>query len=309
MRKSLVDALLEYCENPEFCVLCGDLGFNALEPLKERLGDRFINAGIAEQNMISVAAGLAKLNMKPWIYSISPFVYARAFEQVRNDIALHKLPVRLIGSGAGYGYGMAGPTHHAIEDCAAICSLQNITLYTPNFKSDLKDIVDSVFYSKDPVYIRLGRDESPKDYLPPIFLTYRKLFNGSNSVILALGSISGSLINLRSILSEEMCPSLWTCGKLPVSFNEIPRELICEIRSKNTLIIIEDHVSVGGLGEQFIKEIVLNSIYPQSFYHLHAKKYNNELFGSQDYHRKENNIDIASVINILKKINIKLSKH
>ena len=135
MRKCLVDSLLQYCDNPEFCVLCGDLGFNALEPLKERLGDRFINAGIAEQNMISVAAGLAQSGMKPWVYSISPFIYGRSFEQVRNDICLQDLPVYLIGSGAGFGYGIAGPSHHSIEDCGTMSCLQNMTVFIPSFKS------------------------------------------------------------------------------------------------------------------------------------------------------------------------------
>ena len=122
MRKSLVDSLLQYCENPEFCVLCGDLGFNALEPLKERLGDRFINAGIAEQNMISVAAGLAQSGMKPWVYSISPFIYGRSIEQVRNDICLQDLPVYLIGSGAGFGYGIATTPIQVASAAAALAN-------------------------------------------------------------------------------------------------------------------------------------------------------------------------------------------
>lgn len=300
MRKSLVDALLDYCENPEFCVLCGDLGFNALEPLRDKLGDRFINAGIAEQNMISVAAALAQSGMKPWVYSISPFIYARALEQVRNDICLHNLPVRLIGSGVGYGYGMAGPTHHAIEDCATISSLQNITLLAPSFKSDLKNIVNSIFYDCTPIYIRLGRDEAPESYKPPAFSNYRKLHCGTNGLIIALGSISGSLIDLQTILPNNLSPSLWSCGKLPISFNEIPEELLNEIISQNKLIIIEDHVSVGGLGEQFIKALALNSIFPQKLIHLYAKGYISGLHGSQDFHRKENNLDIDTIIKILR---------
>src|SRR5436305_12930222 len=99
--------------DPRFVFLTGDLGFKALEPLRAMMGKRFINAGVAEQNMISVAAGLARAGMRPWAYSIAPFIYARPFEQTRNDVCLHKLPVVLIGNGGGYGYGVMGATHPA----------------------------------------------------------------------------------------------------------------------------------------------------------------------------------------------------
>src|SRR5256714_10392725 len=107
--------------------LTGDLGYKALEPLREVMGRRFINAGVAEQNMISVAAGLARSGLKPWTYSIAPFIYARPYEQIRNDVCLHDLPVRLVGNGGGYGYGVMGATHHPLEDFCSPPSLAKIT--------------------------------------------------------------------------------------------------------------------------------------------------------------------------------------
>ena len=302
MRKSLVDSLLQYCENPEFCVLCGDLGFNALEPLKERLGDRFINAGIAEQNMISVAAGLAQSGMKPWVYSISPFIYGRAFEQVRNDICLQDLPVYLIGSGAGFGYGIAGPSHHSIEDCGTMSCLQNMTVFIPSFKSDFDKLTPIIMNSEHPIYLRLGRDESPLNFDPPSYDNYRKLVYGEKGIILALGSISGMLIELCLSLPVKARPNLWSCGKLHVDFNDIPEKLLIEIKTNNYLIILEDHVSVGGLGEQFIKSIVEQNVVPAKFYHRYAKGYISELYGSQDFYRKENGLDNESLANLLKGI-------
>lgn len=111
MRKQLCDALVARADSPNMAFLTGDLGFMALEPLHEKMGEHFINAGVAEQNMISVAAAMARQGWDTWVYSIAPFCYARPFEQIRNDIAFHKLPVRLIGNGGGYGYGVMGPTH------------------------------------------------------------------------------------------------------------------------------------------------------------------------------------------------------
>ena len=100
-------------------------------------GSRFINAGVAEQNMVSVAAGLARQGMRAWAYSIAPFIYARPFEQIRNDVCLHNLPVVLVGNGGGYGYGVMGGTHHALEDYGVLLGLPNLRVYIPAFDGDV----------------------------------------------------------------------------------------------------------------------------------------------------------------------------
>src|SRR6185437_15512328 len=106
MRKQLCDSLVGRAQTSDMVFLTGDLGFMALEPLKAAMGDRFINAGVAEQNMVLVAAALAREGFDAWAYSIAPFCYARPFEQIRNDVCFHTLPVKLIGNGGGYGYGV-----------------------------------------------------------------------------------------------------------------------------------------------------------------------------------------------------------
>src|SRR4051812_46697344 len=134
MRNAFCQAMLELSAADDRLVfLTGDLGFGALEPLRDALGSRFINAGVAEQNMISVAAGLARSGLRPWTYSIAPFIYARPFEQIRNDVCLHKLPVILVGNGGGYGYGVMGATHHAIEDYGTLLVLQHMQAIIPAF--------------------------------------------------------------------------------------------------------------------------------------------------------------------------------
>ena len=134
MRVQFCDAMVARAVDERILFLTGDLGFMALEPLQSAMGSRFINAGVAEQNMISVAAGLAKQKFEVWAYSIAPFCYARPFEQIRNDIAFHALPVKLVGNGGGYGYGVMGPTHHAIEDYGVLLCL-------PNMVADRKSVV------------------------------------------------------------------------------------------------------------------------------------------------------------------------
>ena len=141
MRVQFCEAMVRRSVKPEVIFLTGDLGFMALEPLQEAMGERFINAGVAEQNMISVSAALARQGLEVWAYSIAPFCYARPFEQIRNDISFHNLPVNLVGNGGGYAYGVMGPTHHAIEDYGVLLCLPGMSVYVPVFDEDLPAVV------------------------------------------------------------------------------------------------------------------------------------------------------------------------
>ena len=294
MRKSLINSLLSYKDDPKFCVLTGDLGFNALEPLQNVLGERFINAGIAEQNMISLAAGLAKMGLRPFVYSISPFIYARAFEQIRNDICLHDLQVCLIGSGAGYGYGNSGPTHHALEDYGTLSTLQNMKIFVPSFADDMTGLVNNIIKFQHPVYIRLGRDESfnGDNYKHENFAPFRKLISGSAGVILVIGNMAGSVLHF----CRDKNFSVWACGVLPLEINSVPFELFNDIKNCDTLFIIEDHVKTGGLGEQFSAIMLESGIIPENFKILYAHGYSSKLYGSQDYYRKNNGLNLEELI-------------
>src|SRR5271169_6181836 len=190
MRNAFRDTLLELAPDPAFVFLTGDLGFQALEPLRDEMGERFINAGVAEQNMVSVAAGLAKEGLRPWVYSIAPFLYARAFEQIRNDVCLHRMPVILVGNGGGYGYGGMGSTHHAIEDYGALLSLLGMRVYLQAFDCDVSQSIRYLTRADHPAYLRLGLSEQPKGFSPPPFAAWRHLLTGGGPTIV----ISGPLV-------------------------------------------------------------------------------------------------------------------
>ena len=117
--------------------LTGDLGYNALEKIQEAYPKRFVNAGVAEQNMVGVAAGLAYEGKSVFIYSIAPFVVFRCLEQIKLDVCIHNHPVFIIGNGGGYGYGIMGATHHAIEDIACLSPLPNMICWVPSFLEDV----------------------------------------------------------------------------------------------------------------------------------------------------------------------------
>jgi len=191
----LCRSLIErFSEQTPFVFMTGDLGFDVFESLQLSMGKYFINAGVAEQNMMSVAAGITYSGIDAWVYSIAPFCYARPFEQIRNDICHHDLPVKLVGNGGGYSYGPMGFTHHALEDYGVLLTLSNIRVFVPSFLQDIPAIVEHLFDFNHPSYLRLGRCEKPEGFDPLPYAPWRKILDGSKSVLLAIGPLIGGLI-------------------------------------------------------------------------------------------------------------------
>ena len=285
MRKPFVEAFLKYStESTVF--LTGDLGFNALEPVKEALQNRFINAGIAEQNMVSVAAGLAKTGFSPWVYSIAPFCYARPFEQIRNDVCLHNLPVRLIGNGGGYGYGVMGATHHALEDYGVLLTLYGMKAYVPAFGCDLDPIIAKM---SGPSYLRLGKCEQPGlkiDYSP-----WRRLVEGKGPSVVVVGPLVGSLMDAVKDLKESVRPDLWAVTELPIKEESIPDSC----RFNRALWVVEEHVSQGSAGQMLALQLMQKFNCILDFRHYCAQGYPSKTYGSQNFHRTESGIDAASI--------------
>src|SRR6476469_2464712 len=196
MRNVLCQALVERAADPDFVFLTGDLGYQALEPLRDVMGRRLINAGVAEQNMVAVAAGLARSGLRPWVYSIAPFIYARPFEQIRNDVCLHNLPVVLVGNGGGYGYGVMGATHHAIEDYGVLLALPHMRAFVPAFDADVGPVIAQLMKIESPSYLRLGLSEEPKGFVPPAYSAWRRLSEGgpNGATILVIGPLVGGIL-------------------------------------------------------------------------------------------------------------------
>lgn len=302
MRNTFTSSMITLCNEPNFCFLTGDLGFKALEPLQIALVDRFFNMGIAEQNMISVSAGMARNGLRPWVYSIAPFCYARPFEQIRNDICFHNLPVRLVGNGAGYGYGVQGPSHHAIEDCAVMSSLQNMQTFAPAFESDIREIVKILEDSCSPAYMRLGIDEGPDGINRSPYAPIRKLCDGQAGVVLAFGTISGSVWKMVDKMPINERPAVWCCCQLPLLSEHLSDELIYQLINLPYTLVVEEHVAVGGFGASLARLMLLKGLFTKKFVHQYAKGYPSGLYGSQEFHRKESGLDKNTLLNIIQKL-------
>lgn len=278
--------------HPAFLFLTGDLGYKALEPLQAVLGSRFMNMGVAEQNMVGVAAGLARQSLRPWAYSIAPFAYARPFEQIRNDVCAHSLPVVLVGNGGGYGYGVMGATHHAIDDYGSMLCLSHMRAYLPAFDHDVVALVPKLLEIKHPAYLRLGLAEGPVGVTAPEYAPWRKLLSGKAGVLAVAGPLVGGIWAHALTLPEAERPDIWLVSELP--FGEPPQEFLADIKNKR-LLSVEEHVEQGGFGRMLAAWLLRNGTLPASFEILAAKGYPSGRYGSQKFHRRESGLDPAAV--------------
>ena len=287
---------MEFSADPEFVFLTGDLGFMALEPLCEAMGQRFINAGVAEQNMVGVAAGLAKSGMRPWAYSIAPFLYARPFEQIRNDVCLHNLPVVLVGNGGGYGYGVMGSTHHALEDYGVLLTLPNMRAYIPAFDSDVRCMIQKLMTVQHPAYLRLGYSEQPSWLTPGPYAAWRRILPGDGPTVAFAGPLAGAALD--AIRASGLNADCWLVSELP--FEQVPPEFLASVRNSGYLLVVEEHVSGGGFGQMLACELLTAGVGPIRFVHRTASGYLSGRYGSQKFHRKECGLDPDSIVSELK---------
>lgn len=293
MRKAFAQAMVEAASDPEIFFFTVDVGFMALEEVRDAFGDRFINAGVAEQNLIGVSAGMAREGYKVFSYSIAPFLYARPFEQIRNDICFSGLPVCLVGNGGGYAYGHMGPTHHALEDCGAMSSL-GVRVLVPAFDEDLRELVKDV---RGPTYLRLGYDARPSGMAVPRYAPWRKVLHGENGVLVALGPLAGVALVALADFECEKRPSVWAVCELGESV--VPGELWSAV-SGSDFHVIEEHVAAGGLGMQLAHSLMKKGVHPARFNHRYALGYPSGTYGSQEFHRKQCGLDRDSLRRLFK---------
>lgn len=296
MRNAACAAWLTLFEEQRYSFLTGDLGFMALEPLREKMGKWFINAGVAEQNMVSAAAGMTKMGLQTWVYSIAPFIYGRPFEQIRNDVCLNRLPVRIVGNGGGYAYGAMGPSHHAIEDYGVLLGLQGMNVLVPAFAKDVEAAIRLMSTSNQPAYLRLGRCEKPADFPVTPFAPWRCLIEGKGPLLIGVGPLVGGLLNRIRAMDPATRPELWVLAEMPVGFDTIPEQIIARVGAGEILAVVEEHVAHGSAGHALVSKLAQQGVAPNRFLHFCATGYPSGTYGSQVFHRQESGIDADSVL-------------
>jgi transketolase len=257
MRETFVRTLCELAERDErILLLTGDLGFTVVEPFAERFPDRFFNLGVAEQNMVGVATGLAEAGFIPYVYSIVTFATLRPYEFIRNGPVLHQLPVRIVGIGGGYGYGPAGPTHHGLEDVGVMRLQPGLAVIAPADNAQAATAVRATYDLPGPVYYRLDKSHVPA--LPGLDGRFElgrahQTRGGRDLLLVALGSIAAEAEAAAAALEARGIG----CGVLAVSSVSPPPldDLADALGQYRLALTVEAHYVDGGLGS-LVSEVI-----------------------------------------------------
>lgn len=205
MRDAFITRLFEHAKDDErVVILTNDFGAPALDQWREQLPTQFFHGGIAEANLVNVAAGLAKEGLQPYVYSISPFVPARCFEQIRVHVGMSGLPIRFVVVGAGYSYDKSGPTHHSLEDLALLCNVPNLNVINPADSETAEAFADVAHEDDQPWYIRLDRGKYPNIYKAHTSLDLARgwAMHGSKDPVFAFFA-TGAMVHEALAVAEE----------------------------------------------------------------------------------------------------------
>jgi len=201
-------------EDKDIFFLCADFGSPKLDALREQFPDRFINVGIAEQNLINVATGLALEGYSVYAYAIAPFLTMRCYEQIRVNLALHaqlkEININLIGVGAGLSYDVSGPTHHCLEDISIMRSLPNIEVFSPSDWILAREFIDYSLQEKKPKYLRFDGKPVEQIYTDPSIISFKKgfteLHRGDRVCIISTGYMTHKALSIVKKFHSEQIP-------------------------------------------------------------------------------------------------------
>ena len=191
---------------PELTLLSGDIGNRMFNRFKEVAPERFFNCGIAEANMMSLAAGMALSGLRPVVYTITPFTTTRCLEQIRVGVAYHQAPVVIVGTGSGLSYSELGPTHHSLEDLAILRTLPGMNVLAPADSAELVAQLHEALDSPKPTYMRIGKKGEPLLHDPGASLGIGKgqmLQDGSDLLVIGVGPILGEALQAADALASE----------------------------------------------------------------------------------------------------------
>lgn len=250
MRQAFATTLAALAErDPRILLLTGDLGYMALEPFSEKFPGRFFNVGVAEQNMIGIATGLAEAGFIPFVYSITTFATLRPYEFIRNGPVLHRLPVRIAGVGGGFEYGHAGPTHHGLEDVGVMRLQPGLAVVAPADYAQAKAALLATWNLPGPVFYRLGKDD--KSLVPGLDGRFdlgrvQLIREGRDLLWIAMGSVAREAAAAAEELAREGVSS--TVAVL-ASVQPAPAADLEALLARFPLALtVEAHYVAGGAG-------------------------------------------------------------
>lgn len=263
MRTSFINQLIEEARhNDRIFLLVGDLGYHVVEPFAQEFPDRFMNVGIAEQNMAGIASGLAMSGYNVYFYSIGNFPTLRCLEQIRNDIAYHNTSVKVVAVGAGYAYGSLGATHQATEEIGCLRTLPNMIVATPGDPVEARAITKLSVNYDGPMYIRLGKAGEKAVHKEEVIemnigdICPIRIVEGNRMAVFACGNILDDA--LHQIESNNLPYDLFSVPFVkPVNIEQLK----AIVGSHDGIITIEEHQKSCGMGSALVE--ILNDLYAE----------------------------------------------
>lgn len=300
MRNTFIEELTLLAEEDDkIFLIIGDLGFGVIENFEKRFPNQFLNAGVAEQNMMGMAAGLASAGYKVYVYSIGNFPVFRCLEQIRNDICYQELDVSIVSIGAGLSYGTLGYSHHAIDDIGVMSALPGMTIYSPADAIETRHALRESMSIQTPKYFRLGKSGEPAIFnqIPTEFPNWTELTNGNDLLVLTTGAITKEAIEAAAVLRNlgiEIAVVAIPVLK-PLAFD---KDLVGRF---NNVLVLEEHSESGGLGTTILEKLALSGLKANIVKLGLADQVHHEL-GSQKYLRHYFKIDAEGIVEKVKQM-------
>jgi transketolase len=295
MRTEFSDSLVRIArKDPRVILLTGDHGYALFDEFRAQCASQYINAGVAEQNMVGMAAGLARAGFRPFVYALSAFVPMRVLEQIKLDIAHDNLPVVLFGDGAGFVYSYLGTSHQATEDIACARAIPQLVVLSPADRFEMGMCMEHAYALRQPVYLRMGKADRGDVHSGPVAATTRgellRVRRGAvgGLSLIATGSLVRTAVELANTVFAQA--AVWSAPFL----KPINADQIVDICAQSTaLVTLEEHSIYGGLGS-LIAEIS-SAVCPTAVLRIGVQDCFSQHCGSYQYLLVEHGLDIASV--------------
>jgi transketolase len=255
VRNAFIEELVELAQyHSHIALVVGDLGYSVIEPFADRFPDRFINAGVAEQNMAGLAAGMASEGYHVFTYSIANFPTFRCAEQIRNDIDYHRLPVTTVAVGGGLAYGALGYSHHAVQDYALLRSFPNMLIAAPGDPLEVRACLRYLVEHPQPSYLRLGKAGEPNFHarvpeLEPGQWEYIGGDHASRKALLATGAALGLALDWKKQPAYEG----HAVFSMPLWGLQFKGLQLAQLAAFDEIVTIEDHLLDGGFGSWLLE--------------------------------------------------------
>ncbi len=299
MRDAFIARLYGLCaDDPRLYLITGDLGFSVLDGFIADYPQQFLNAGVAEQNMTAVGAGLALEGRIVFTYSIANFPVMRCFEHLRNDVCYHDANLKVVAVGGGFSYGQLGFSHHATEDLAITRALPKMTVVSPGCRWEASEATEALVNRPGPAYLRLDKGGPKENTNRPgeqfVLGKARVLREGDAMTLISTGGVLDDVLAAADQLAAQGLP----CRVLSMhTIKPLDEEAVLDAaRSTGGIVTIEEHNVIGGLGGAVAETCLEGGVPPRAFTRLGLKDVYSTIVGSQKYLRSHYGMDAPAIV-------------